>query len=99
MADACTHCGGTAGQLVDGAHVLCAVRARHGWATPCLGFRCDTCQGAKTLGRGGVVLDLDLGPAVIARSLAAQFPPCPACGGKGYTGMNARDDRANERER
>jgi hypothetical protein len=82
----CRLCGGDAGQLIDGAHALCSARAERGLPTPCLGIRCATCNGAGTTGRGGVMLDFDLGPAKIARSIAAQFPPCAACNGRGYTG-------------
>lgn len=81
----CTLCGGNAGQLVNGAHNLCTARANLGLATPNLGQRCDSCKGSGTLGRGGVMLSFDLGPARIARSIAAQFPPCSTCNGKGYT--------------
>ena len=96
----CTLCQGTAGSLIDGTHALCAVRAKHGRPTPTLGMRCETCggNGVKPGFRGGVFLDLDLGPALIRRSIAAQFPPCVDCKGKGYTGMNAADARCNERQ-
>jgi len=81
----CTLCGGNAGQLIEGAHALCFARAGHGLPTPSLGERCALCHGSGTTGRGGVMLDLGLGPATIARSLAAQFPPCPVCDGRGYS--------------
>ena len=81
---ACNLCGGNAGGLIDGAHALCRERAKHGLPTPSLGTRCSTCNGSGTLGRGGVMLSFDLGPAAIARSIAAQFPPCPTCEGKRY---------------
>jgi hypothetical protein len=84
MRPACALCHGTAGQLIDGAHALCAARARLGLPTPCLGLCCPTCSGSGTTGRGGVVLMFDLGPATIRRSLAAQFPPCPTCDGAGH---------------
>lgn len=83
---ACSLCGGTAGQTPDGRHNLCAARKAAGLPTPSLGDRCETCGGAGTLGRGGVMLGLDLGPAAIAKSIKAQFPPCPGCQGRGYTG-------------
>jgi len=81
----CELCGGAAGQLIDGAHALCRARTNLGLPTPSLGNRCERCAGRGTLGTGGVMLDLSHGPAVIARSIAAQFPPCPTCGGRGYT--------------
>jgi hypothetical protein len=33
---------------------------------------------------GAVPLFFEEGPARIARSIAAQFPPCEACDGRGY---------------
>lgn len=81
---ACVLCGGTAGHLnAEGAHNLCAARKAHGLPTPSLGAKCDTCHGAGTTGRGGVMLGFDLGPAAIARSIRAQFPACATCGGSG----------------
>lgn len=80
----CTLCHGNAGHLIDGAHALCTARASLGLGTPNLGERCTVCHGTGTLGRGGVMLGFDLGPARIARSIAAQFPPCKACNGQGY---------------
>ena len=80
--DACKLCGGTAGLLSpEGSHYLCEARAKNGAPTPCLGHRCPTCNGSgiKPGFRGGVMLSLDEGPARIARSIAAQFPPCSAC--------------------
>ncbi len=82
----CKLCGGTAGTLSPkGAHYLCEARAAYGVPTPCLGQRCETCNGSgvKPGFRGGVMLDLDLGPARIARSIAAQFPACEPCAGTG----------------
>ena len=79
----CSICGGSAGQLLNGAHCLCTARQVHGMATPSLGDKCPRCNGSGTLGRGGVMLGFDLGPAAIARSIKAQFPPCQECGGKG----------------
>ena len=79
----CSLCGGSAGRLLNGAHCLCAARAAHGQPTPSLGDRCPNCHGSGTLGKGGVMLDFAHGPAVIARSLRAQFPPCQHCAGTG----------------
>ena len=82
----CRLCGGTAGRLNEtDAHNLCDALAARGMPTPSLGMRCATCHGSGTTGRGGVFLSFDLGPAAIARSIAAQFPPCQSCAGKGYT--------------
>lgn len=81
----CFLCGGNAGQLPEGRHNFCAARADLGLPTPNLGERCECCGGSGTLGRGGVMLDFDHGPAAIARSVAAQFPPCKTCNGRGYT--------------
>lgn len=84
--DRCSLCGGNAGQLnTDGVHNMCAARKAYGLATPNLGERCSTCKGSGTLGCGGVMLSFDEGPTRIARSIAAQFPPCSTCKGKGYT--------------
>lgn len=84
----CSLCYGNAGRLNDkGQHNLCTARAAVGLATPSLGTRCETCGGRGTNGRGGVFLDFTLGPATIARSIAAQFPPCPDCGGKGIVNV------------
>ena len=81
----CSLCGGNAGQLSPaGVHYLCAARAEYGQPTPPLGTRCESCNGSGTTGKGGVPLLFDEGPARIARSIAAQFPPCKACSGKGY---------------
>ena len=80
----CNLCGGNAGQLAPtGAHYLCIERAKLNLPTPSLGNKCLTCNGRKTLGKGGVFLDFALGPATIKRSIDAQFPPCPACKGTG----------------
>lgn len=82
MTKACKHCGGTAGTFSpEGSHYLCQERAKHGLATPSLGNRCPTCNGSgvKPGFKGGVMLGFDLGPAAIARSIKAQFPPCPDC--------------------
>src|SRR5262245_50666431 len=81
--DTCSLCHGNAGRLINGAHALCSARHNLGLATPNLGTHCLTCNGSGTTGRGGVMLGFDLGPAVIARSITAQFPPCPDCHGKG----------------
>lgn len=85
----CKFCGGTAGRLLNGAHCLCTARAAAGVATPSLGDRCQTCNGSGATGKGGVFLDLTLGPAMIARSLTAQFPPCKQCSGTGV--INAKE--------
>jgi hypothetical protein len=80
----CKLCGGTAGQLNErGEHNLCTARAARGLATPSLGNCCEACHGSGTQGRGGVMLSFDCGPATIARSIQAQFPPCPNCKGSG----------------
>lgn len=84
----CTLCGGNAGQVIDGGHNSCKARAALNLPTPCLGDTCVACNGAGTQGKGGVMLSFDSGPAAIARSIAAQFPPCPSCAGKGYTGRD-----------
>jgi hypothetical protein len=84
---ACTLCGGNVGTLnpTTGNHFLCDARAGHGAATPCLGMRCNVCHGngIKPGFQGGVPLFLSEGPARIARSIAAQFPACDACHGRG----------------
>jgi hypothetical protein len=80
----CNICGGFAQKLPEhGAHNLCAARLERGLPTPSLGRQCPDCSGAGTTGTGGVMLFLDLGPAAIARSIAAQFPPCQQCAGRG----------------
>jgi hypothetical protein len=85
----CTLCGGDAGSFnpATHAHYLCEARHRAGSPTPCLGMRCTTCNGSgvKPGFRGGVMLSFDEGPARIAKSIAAQFPPCVECGGRGYS--------------
>ena len=82
---ACKLCGGTAGRLNENdTHNLCAARLYDGQPTPSLGDRCRACNGAGTIGLGGVMLDFDLGPATIARSIEAQFPPCATCKGTGW---------------
>jgi len=86
----CALCGGTAGQLFDGAHVLCRALADHGVPTPSLGNRCKECNGSGTRGRGGVMLDFGLGPAAIKRSIDAQFPPCATCAGTGKVKVEER---------
>ena len=74
----CRLCGGNAGRLSpDGAHYLCIELHKRGMPTPSLGERCPRCNGVGTAGKGGVPLFLSLGPAAIARSLGAQFPPVP----------------------
>ena len=92
----CTLCGGNTGRLSDnGAHCLCEARHHHGQPTPSLGNRCAACRGAKSLGRGGIMLGFDLSAAEIARSIAAQFPPCPACNG---TGLDNESVALSERD-
>ena len=84
MTGTCKLCGGDAGELSrNGAHYLCEARAKHGEPTPCLGIRCKVCTGSgvKPGFRGGVPLFFEEGSA---RSIAAQFPPCEACDGRGY---------------
>ena len=80
----CRLCSGSAGALDEtGAHGLCTARAARGLATPSLGDRCPRCNGTKRTGRGGAMLSFDMGPARIARSIDAQFPPCRTCDGTG----------------
>jgi hypothetical protein len=85
----CKLCGGNFGNAnpVTGDHYLCEIRNIHNVATPCLGMKCKTCNGSgvKHGSRDGVMLSLELHPAQIAHSIAAQFPTCNACNGKGYT--------------
>lgn len=85
MSAHCKLCGGDAGRLSDaGMHYLCAMRARSGAPTPCLGFKCPDCRGSGVQPNfGGAMLPLELEPAAIARSIEAQFPPCPRCEGSG----------------
>lgn len=79
---ACILCGGNVGGFSpDGAHYRCEALAARGLPTPSLGERCPTCNGAGTLGKGGVMMFLSWGPALIDKSIAAQFPPCPDCNG------------------
>lgn len=81
----CSVCGGDANQRVlvlVGAHYLCLERAKHALPTPAMN-ECQACHGHGTQGTGGVPLFFSLGPATIARSIAAQFPPCPVCHGTG----------------
>jgi len=82
----CNICGGWARKLPEhGAHNLCLERQKRGLATPSLGDMCDECGGSGHRGEGGgVMLSFDLGPAVIARSIDAQFPVCPKCEGRGF---------------
>ena len=88
MSNTCTICGGNAGRLApEGYHYFCAALQARGLPTPSLGTRCENCNGSGTCGKGGALLSFDLGPAAIARSIAAQFPPCPACAGKGYSSV------------
>jgi hypothetical protein len=85
----CKLCSGNCGSPnpKTGNHYLCEALAAHNQPTPCLGIKCESCNGSgvKRGFRGGVMLSLDLHPAQIARSIAAQFPPCESCGGKGST--------------
>ena len=81
----CRLCGGTAGRFIDGAHALCTALAKEGMPTPSLGDRCPTCRGSGVTGQGGVMLSFELGPAAIAKSIAAQFPSCRTCGGSGIS--------------
>ena len=81
----CSLCNGNHGHINDnGNHNLCEVLAKQGLDTPCLGVTCEVCNGAGTLGKGGMMLSFDLGPAKIKRAIEAAFPPCEHCGGKGY---------------
>jgi len=86
MYETCKYCGGSAGSFnPTGSHYLCEARAASGGPTPSLGNRCPTCNGSGVRPgfKGGVMLSLDEGPARIARSIAAQFPPCQTCSGSG----------------
>lgn len=83
----CKLCGGDFGVFSPGgSHYLCEARAVNGQSTPNLGNSCPDCSGSgvKRGFHGGLMLDLDLGPAKIARSIDAQFPACETCRGKGY---------------
>ena len=80
----CNICGGWARRLpTHGAHEMCLARRRLGLPTPSLGDQGPDCGGRGSSGTGGVMLDLCLGPASIARAIVAQFPPCGLCGGTG----------------
>lgn len=81
----CELCGGDAGVLLAGRHVLCAARKLHGLETPNLGKRCRRCRGSGHLPRSstGPMLDLSLGPGRIANAISAWAPACPDCDGKG----------------
>lgn len=86
MTTKCRLCGGTAGTLSPrSSHYLCEARHAHGAPTPNLGDKCEHClgSGVQPGPHGGVMLALDLGPAAIARSIKAQYPPCEACRGSG----------------
>jgi hypothetical protein len=83
-ASRCTLCGGSAGRLNrNGEHELCRAFSVRGMPTPSLGDMCAVCGGAGTTGKGGAMLFFSLGPAAIRKSIDAQFPPCPCCGGSG----------------
>ena len=85
MATKCCICGGTAGRIIpEEGHYLCQELKKRGLPTPSLGETCPVCNGTGSLGKGGVPLFFDMGPAAIRRSIDAQFPPCLKCGGKGY---------------
>jgi len=85
----CNLCGGTYGSASPaGNHYLCEAKAKRGMPTECLGMACASCDGSGFTHRGngvGVMLDFRVGPAAITRSIAATFPPCKACNGKGTT--------------
>lgn len=90
----CYLCGGNAGTFSpNGAHYLCEARYASGSPTPSLGMRCECCNGSgvKRGFRGGVMLGFDLHPSIIARSIAAQFPPCIECDGRGYSSGAKRE--------
>ena len=84
----CSICGGNAGNVTrtQGRHELCAARQRHGLPTPSLGERCPKCQGRGWWRATPVpaILPVYFSPADDARGIAAIFPPCSECGGKGY---------------
>jgi len=76
----CKFCGGTAGSLIDGAHALCAARKERNLPTPCLGYRCQTCNGH------GRIPKTKYGPINPNQAaIDAWAPPCPDCDGKGHT--------------
>jgi len=82
----CNICGGNAGRISpDGAHFLCAARKSMRLPTPCLGFKCPTCEGRGHTARKttGVAMFFDAGPAAISQSINAVFPECPTCEGRG----------------
>jgi hypothetical protein len=86
----CNLCGGNVGQMPGGRHNLCAARAERGLATPSLGERCGVCDGrgwtaTEHVMRGGAI-PVYFHPGEMARGLAAIFPPCKACAGRGHDG-------------
>lgn len=86
----CKLCGGNAGRLSpEGSHYLCESRARLGLPTPCLGMRCKKCGGRGWWREDGgpspaLALPVYFDPGEAARGIAAIFPPCSDCGGKGH---------------
>lgn len=84
MSATCTLCGGDAGTFSpNGAHYLCEARAANGGPTPCLGMKCEACDGRGYIARSthGVALFLDEGPGRIAQAIAAVWPTCEVCKG------------------
>ncbi len=89
----CKLCGGTSGAHFDGAHALCAARAKHGRPTPTLGDACACCNGSGCHPRSAV------GPINPNQDAIDRWAPaCVTCQGSGVMGMNEADQRAFPRK-
>lgn len=85
----CVLCGGNAGHLnAEGSHNLCTELAKLNLPTPNLGTHCEVCNGnghTSNMNSGGALyMGFDMGPRQISKTLAAAFPTCETCNGKGY---------------
>lgn len=72
----CKYCGGDAGEIINGAHTLCAYLNSFGLPTPCIGKKCKACNGAGATMNGRVLIN----PSQRAINACS----CKVCNGKGY---------------
>lgn len=86
----CRLCGGTAGTFFDGAHALCAARAKRGAPTPSLGDVCPCCHGV-----GGHTRS-KCGPLNPNQDAIERW--CPGCVTCGATGAINVADTATQRD-